>query len=154
MKNEQIDLLIEKYFEGETTLSEEKRLHRFFQQKNLPTIYEAEKAMYNYFAAEKAKNAPRKTTIRSLIVRWSAVAAVAVLAVALFFQLPQGQMLLSGGSYVVIDGVVYSDPQIVHDQAIKALDAVTNDKHSNSQKSNVDKEAQRMMLEQLNQFGK
>ena len=88
-----------------------------------------------------------------LWVQSVAVAAVVVLAFGLFLQMPQGQVLLSGGSYVIKDGVVYSDPQIVHDEALKALDAVSGGEESKP-KSTANDEAQTIMLEQLSQFGR
>jgi hypothetical protein len=153
MNDKAIEELIERYFEGATTLSEEKALHRFFKQKDLPGRYQAEKAMFDYFAAEKAKKTVRKINIPRMVLRWSAVAAVLVLAVFLFFQKPTQKDLISGGSYVIVNGVVSSDPQMVQDEALKALENVSSSGRESRESTSGD-DAEKLMLEQLNQFGR
>ena len=153
MNTERIDNLLENYFDGKTTVNEEKELRNFFSQKQIPDKYKAEKAMFDFFAASKAPKVIKKPLYKMLWVQSVAVSAVVVLAFGLFLQMPQGQVLLSGGSYVIKDGIVYSDPQIVHDEALKALDAVSGGAESKP-KSTENDEAQTIMLEQLSQFGR
>ncbi len=42
------DRLIEMYYDGLTTVEEEKRLHKFLMQTDLPEKYRAEQAMFGY----------------------------------------------------------------------------------------------------------
>jgi len=44
-----IDKLLEKYYEGETTLDEEKQLRDFFQQSSIPTHLQHHAAQFQYF---------------------------------------------------------------------------------------------------------
>ncbi len=144
-----IDELIEKYFDGETSVAEEKMLQRFFQQKNLPEKYRAEKAMFDHFVREKAARIPKQVVFTSKVMRWSAVAAVALGAVLIFNQQLNHQPSLMGSrSYVIIDGQLYTDAKTVKEHALKALDDVTD----GSSKKVSSNEAEQLMKEQLSLF--
>jgi hypothetical protein len=74
---EQADQLIEKYYDGFTTVEEEKLLQDFLAQAGLPAKYKPEQAIFGYFDTKKQKPA---FSIRPYI-RWAgAAAAVLVLA--------------------------------------------------------------------------
>jgi hypothetical protein len=45
-----IETLLEKYYEGETTLAEEKQLRQFFQQDTIPPHLQSHAAQFRYFA--------------------------------------------------------------------------------------------------------
>jgi hypothetical protein len=45
-----IDKLLEKYYDGETTLAEEKQLREFFQQSSIPAHLETHAGQFRYFA--------------------------------------------------------------------------------------------------------
>lgn len=45
-----IEQLLEKYYEGETTLAEEKQLRAFFQQETIPAHLQSHAAQFRYFA--------------------------------------------------------------------------------------------------------
>ena len=143
---EDIDELIEKYFEGETSVAEEKELHRFFRQKHLPDKYRAEKAMFDHFANEKEAKAPRRARIIPQVVRWTAIAAAIIGSVWIINRKEESAHPLIG-SYVIIDGTTYTNPKKVREHALKALDDVTM-----GQKSPADEEAEKLMKEQLSLF--
>lgn len=48
--NQDIEKLLEKYYEGETSLQEEKQLRQFFQQENIPAHLQSHAAQFGYFA--------------------------------------------------------------------------------------------------------
>ncbi|WP_159471257.1 HEAT repeat domain-containing protein [Dyadobacter sp. 3J3] len=48
--NQDIDDLLNKYYEGETTLEEEKYLRSFFQKDNIPAYLQSHAAQFRYFA--------------------------------------------------------------------------------------------------------
>ena len=48
--NPTIDQLLARYYEGETTLDEEKQLRQFFQQETIPAQFQAHAAQFRYFA--------------------------------------------------------------------------------------------------------
>jgi hypothetical protein len=49
MKKEELNGLLEKYYNGESTAEDEKLLRAFFSGSNIPEGYEAEKALFGYF---------------------------------------------------------------------------------------------------------
>lgn len=96
MTYEQADRLIERYYEGLTSVEEERQLQAFLLQSNLPDRYEAEKAIFGYL-----KPQPKKThfNLRSYM-RWASVAAVllaGVFSIQLF-------VTEAHASYAYIDG--------------------------------------------------
>ena len=76
------DQIIERYYEGLTTVLEEKLLREFLSQRNLPERFEPEKAIFGYFANKKQKSV---FSIHSF-VRWAsaAVLIITVISVELF----------------------------------------------------------------------
>jgi hypothetical protein len=50
---QEADTLFEKYYDGATTGSEEELLQEFLQQEGLPERFEAERALFGYYAQEK-----------------------------------------------------------------------------------------------------
>lgn len=48
--NQDIDDLLTRYYEGETTLAEEKQLREFFRQETIPAYLQAHAAQFRYFA--------------------------------------------------------------------------------------------------------
>lgn len=115
------DLLIEKYYEGLTTLAEEKQLHDFLLQKNLPARFDTEKAVFGFFAGQKAKSKGKKIQM----LRWASVAAVFI---TMFFS--TGYLFSQNDKdYVCIDGKRYTDLSIVKSIALESINdlAGTND---------------------------
>jgi|WetSurMetagenome_2_1015567.scaffolds.fasta_scaffold490242_1 hypothetical protein len=53
MNEEELNRLIEKYYNGESTEDEEDKLKDYFRQSDVPDAYEAEKALFGYYT-EKA----------------------------------------------------------------------------------------------------
>jgi hypothetical protein len=50
MKEEEINRLIEKYYNGDSTEEEERAIRAFFRENIVPEGYETEKAIFNYYA--------------------------------------------------------------------------------------------------------
>ncbi len=100
-----ITQLIDKYFQGETTLEEEKELRQFFLQKDVPMQFQKYRPLFALLEKERAsglnndfdeqffqkmQTTPKKPRIRSLSYRWiGAVAASAILALSLWWLYPQ-----------------------------------------------------------------
>lgn len=108
---QEAEKLIEKYYEGETSVAEEKLIHRFLSQKNLPEQFETEKAIFGYFESEK----PKKKVYRlPTQLRWIAsAAAVAVIAIFSLVFVHQS----NASSYAYIDGVKTTNKQIIKNLA-------------------------------------
>ncbi|TXE10073.1 hypothetical protein FUA26_11395 [Seonamhaeicola algicola] len=82
-----IEKLIEKYENGETTLNEEAQLKHYFSQETVAPHLEMYKPMFNYFLLNKqeqfTKNVPLKTK-KTFNYKWISVAAVAVLMLGFY----------------------------------------------------------------------
>ena len=48
--NQDIDTLLTRYYEGQTTLAEEKQLRQFFQQESVPPYLQGHAAQFQYFS--------------------------------------------------------------------------------------------------------
>lgn len=115
------DRLLERYYDGLTTVAEEQQLHSFLQQPDLPERFHAEQALFGYHAGCKAKPRPGIRLSRSL--RWtSGVAAVALLTIGLHFWFGS-----SVANYAYIDGQKITDSKQVKSAAMASLNDFSND---------------------------
>ncbi|WP_300570582.1 hypothetical protein [Flavobacterium sp.] len=75
-----IDILIEKYFQGETSIAEEKELRSYFSSQNVAPHLEQYKAMFGYFTEAKqqefTQEIPQQTKKQK--VMWLSIAASVV----------------------------------------------------------------------------
>jgi hypothetical protein len=55
MKSQEIERLLEKYYQGETTLEEERLLDEYFARDDVPARYQAEKLQFDYLKMMKGK---------------------------------------------------------------------------------------------------
>ena len=141
---EEADILLEKYYEGTTCGEEEKLLQEFLQQENLPVRFEAERALFGYFAQEKRQletvvemefdgitppvsegsNSKEKIPPRNIwlqmnpILKWTLAAAVLVFGVLILDNRIQAQK----GAIAYIDGIRCTDKQEVTALAIASID--------------------------------
>ncbi|GAB3997900.1 hypothetical protein GCM10028807_44140 [Spirosoma daeguense] len=69
--NQDIEKLLEKYYDGETTLAEEKELRAFFQQETVPAHLQSHAAQFRYFANARSEF-PSAKSIHELATRLNA----------------------------------------------------------------------------------
>ncbi len=85
-----IEILIEKYENGETTLKEEQQLKDYFSQGTVEPHLEVYKSMFQYFLVTKeeqfTKDVPLNTKNTFALYKWISVAAVAVLMFGVYIQ--------------------------------------------------------------------
>ncbi len=86
-----IEKLLEKYENGETTLKEEQQLKNYFSQETVEPHLEMYKPMFQYFLVTKqerfTKDIPLKTKNNNVLYKWISVAAVAVLMFGVYTQI-------------------------------------------------------------------
>ena len=115
------DRLIERYYEGLTTGTEEKLLQEFLSQRNLSERYEPEQAIFGYFDHKRQK---KHFTLRPS-VRWASVAAVAVLVVIGTYRFE----IRNQSGYACIDGIRITDMQQVKSQALASLNDMSSSRN-------------------------
>jgi len=114
----QADYLIEKYYDGLTTVDEEKQIQYFLSQPDLPERFEAEKDIFGYYDHKKKK--PHKSILPYF--RWASAAAVLA---AIVFSL-QVFMNTNRSNYACIDGKKIYDVHQIKSQALESLQEVSS----------------------------
>ncbi|APY11772.1 hypothetical protein BWZ22_11230 [Seonamhaeicola sp. S2-3] len=117
-----IEKLLKKYENGETTLKEEQQLKNYFSQETVAPHLEMYKPMFNYFLANKqeqfTKDVPLKTK-RIFNYKWISVAAVAVLMLGFYFN-----------SSIITDDCnelgTYCEPEQALEEVTKQLAMISN----------------------------
>lgn len=123
MKYKAINQLIEKYFEGLTTLEEEALLREYFEQEEIPEEWQSIRPLFKHYKnvslADKSFEATfdkqlanQKSEIKKTFL-WPIVAAVAAISI-LFFS------LIDFNQTTKIEDT-FSDPAEAYAQATKAL---------------------------------
>jgi hypothetical protein len=137
------DALIEKYYEGLTTVEEEKKLHQFLSQPSLPAKYYAEQAMFGYF---KTRETVEKRQF-PMYLRWVAMIAIVFTTVYTFQTIHASQLK----SYAIVNG-----KKTTNQAEIKAI-ARTSIKEISSTNSEVEESLKainpnKLVNEQLDVF--
>jgi hypothetical protein len=133
MKNENVDLLIEKYLEGLTNLQEEQQLRDYFQKKNIPEHLEIYKPVFMFFSAEINRKYKVKYFIRNCKNQIIAIAA-ACLVLFLGIQLVSDNHTVSEMSIAYINGTKYVNKEVIVSETIESLNnlsAANADAYSN-----------------------
>jgi len=84
----EIEKLIEKYENGETTLKEEAQLKDYFSKETVAPHLEQYKAMFNYFSFSQQETFTRQLPLKTkkkFNYKWLSVAAVIALMVGFYF---------------------------------------------------------------------
>ena len=133
-----IETLLTKYFEGETTCDEERELRQFFTNGIVPEQLEMYRPMFAFLAEENKTNKKKDTITpvhgsiessrklhprRILLYSLGGIAAGLLLLLGIagigypFHEKPD--------SYVIIDGKQYTDTKLIHQQATAAFEEVS-----------------------------
>jgi hypothetical protein len=130
MNAEELNSLLEKYYNGESTEAEERTLREYFIQKNIPEGYEAEKEIFGYYNAagevpepshgfetriltgiDASENKSKSFDFRRYLLPFlSAAASILVLAGSYFFFAQR-----------IENKNTYSDPKIAYAETMKIL---------------------------------
>ncbi len=86
MELDNIEKLLEKYFEATTSVAEEAKLRKYFSQKNVAPHLEKYTAMFNYLSNSKEERFTRHVPLKGTrgYSKWISVAAVAVLVFGIY----------------------------------------------------------------------
>lgn len=88
MEFNNIEKLLEKYFEATTTVAEEEMLRAYFTREDVPPHLKRHAPMFQYFSVAKeerfTKQVPLKPRKKSYI-KWISVAAVSILIFGIYF---------------------------------------------------------------------
>lgn len=129
MDSDQIKNLLEKYFEGNSSLAEEKILREYFlHHPAIPSELEYARKLFVHFDDEFAitLNEPIRNKIRGTNTRWiirvTAIAAGVLLIIALWLIV---QKPAQPTVYAYINGVPVTDKNIALSEANKALSLVS-----------------------------
>ncbi len=113
-----IEELLEKYENGETTLKEEQQLKNYFSQETVAPHLEMYKPMFTYFLVNKqeqfTKDIPLKTK-KVFNYKWISVAAVAVLMLGIYFETSFNN-----------DLGTYEDPQLAFNDFSKSMKMISS----------------------------
>lgn len=130
-----IETLLNKYFEGETTCEEERRLRRFFAEGLVPEHLKVYRPLFAFFEAEQAELSEasglseipsvslpdkKKTgTFRQYLTYTLGTAAAILLLVGIsgIYR----HLSPTPANYVIIDGKQYTDANLIREQAMVAF---------------------------------
>ncbi len=133
-----IETLLNKYFEGETTCEEERRLRRFLAEGLVPEHLDVYRPMFAFFEAEQEEltevsgqcNAgempelaifEKKTKTVRKYLTYSLGAAAAALLLLLGISGIYRHISPAPANYVIIDGKEYTDVHLIREQAMVAF---------------------------------
>lgn len=162
-----IEALLNKYFEGETSCEEERHLREFFASEDVPEYLSAYRPLFSYFTQEIEKRQQeerqvefrlpsipagqfsRKVLIRSL----AGIAATVLLLVGLYTFRGMQQDCLCAGNYVIINGRCYTNPDKVREYALQALQQVSSSPDEWMIDLSSDYENNKIVENELNRLG-
>jgi len=141
IKIQEAEDLINKYYEGDTSVREEKLLYTFLSQKNLPEQFEADKVILGYFASHK-----KKRNIRVIpLLRWTSIAASLIIGIIIINSImPTGKP----NSFAYVDGEKVTNIERIKEKAFASI-------HSwNKSESNTNLDTEELIIQQLQLFVK
>ena len=115
---DEAEKLMEKYYEGSTTVAEENQLRTFLAQSNVPPQFEAEKTIFGYYESKK----DRKNFRLQPYLRWAAAAVITagvIISVSIF-------QASGKTNYAYINGVKITDTQEIISLAHSTINYVSD----------------------------
>lgn len=124
MASDRIEKLLEKYFEAETSIAEEKELKDYFASSNVVQHLEQYQPIFGYATQAKQEQftatIPLNTQKRKRVVWLSVAASVAVLLGVGFFTFNHYNNQPVSGEYGT-----YDDPEVAFRETQRALDLIS-----------------------------
>ncbi len=87
MELDNIEKLLEKYFEATTTVDDERKLREYFSQDDVATHLQQYRPMFNYFSNAKEEKYTKQVPLKPRVnyYKWLSVAAAVVLTFGIYF---------------------------------------------------------------------
>ena len=114
-----IEKLLEKYDNGETSLKEEQQLKHYFTKETVVPHLEMYKPMFTYFMVNHEEQFTKDVPLESKrisIYKWISVAAVAVLMLGFYFNVP----------FFNQDLGTYDNPDMAYNEVVKSLEMISS----------------------------
>ena len=115
-----IEIILEKYFQGETSIAEEKELRSYFSSQDVAPHLEQYKAMFGYFTQAKkqefVQEIPQITKKRNVMWLSVAASAVVLLGIATFFMINNDELVNRKNELGT-----YKSPEMAFKETQKAL---------------------------------
>lgn len=121
-----IDRTLEKYFEAETSLEEEKELILYFQSDNIESRHEQYRAIFQFITIEKSTS-PTKITRHSKkanLYYFTAACASVIAAIFITINFSQSSKI---ESVVYVNGKKIVDIETIHNEALRAINSIEDD---------------------------
>lgn len=109
-----VNLLIERYYEGLTTVEEEKQLYNWLNHSSLQGEYDAERAMLGYFKEEKP-------SVQLVSLKWIRQVAVVAIVIVSGFMAVQLLTPSAQASYAYVNGIKTTNPEQIRSKALASL---------------------------------
>lgn len=126
-----IDKILERYFEGESTLEEEQILRKYFNQPQIAERHKVYAPIFQFFIVESSENSEQNIvqTIekreRFNLKPWISIAASIAIIVGLYI-IFSPQIENSNKSIVYINGNKTTDINIINNEALNSIENVTD----------------------------
>jgi hypothetical protein len=123
-----LGVMIEKYFEGLTSLEEEQLLCDYFKNEDIPEALKMYQPMFQFFSEEKAAVGKKmislhtKESKRKNIFRYSIAVAASLLLLFALKPVFNTHKTLPETSQAYIDGKKYTNIELIQSEALKALE--------------------------------
>jgi hypothetical protein len=136
MKEKNIHILMERFFEGRTSKTEERELYAWFRREDMPKELEKYKPLFGYFE-EWENGKTEEWTIKSsssrgpkqfmrhsrLLYTISTIAAsfAIIIGLCIYKHFNNNSFNPYKGSYIIRNGVKITDPKIIRPEIEKSL---------------------------------
>lgn len=152
----EIERLLERYFEGDTSAAEEKILRDFFASGEVPEHLLIHKPLFAYFEEEirQTERAERKVGKNRKVfhlISGVAAAVVVLLIIGRLWVFPG--TTFCGDSYVVINGRCYTDIHTIRQHALNALQEVSTSPEEYFPGMEKEEIEENIMEQQLRELG-
>ena len=109
MNEQKVQDLLRRYFDGATSIDEERELQQYFSEENIPDSLKAYRPMFAFFAVERAVEPPVRQSARTIRLNWTAVGVAASIAILFLVGWPKTPETHEQYAYYVDGQRVYNE---------------------------------------------